>query len=51
MKRIFYLFAVPLMTLVACSDFLELDESEYHTVKYQFSTFRRVKQNATNVYG
>lgn len=51
MKRIFYLFAVPLMTLVACSDFLELDESEYHTVKYQFSTFCRVKQNATNVYG
>ena len=51
MKRIFYLFAVPLMTLVACSDFLELDESEYHTVKYQFSTFRRVKQKATNVYG
>ena len=51
MKRIFYLFAVPLMTLVACSDFLELDESEYHTVKYQFSTFRRVKQHATNVYG
>ena len=51
MKRIFYLFAVPLMTLVACSDFLELDESEYPTVKYQFSTFRRVKQNATNVYG
>lgn len=51
MKRIFYLFAVPLMTLVACSDFLELDESEYHTVNYQFSTFRRVKQNATNVYG
>lgn len=51
MKRIFYLFAVPLMTLVACSDFLELDESEYHTVKYQFSTFRRVKQNVTNVYG
>ena len=51
MKRIFYLFAVPLMTLVACSDFLELDESEYHTVKYQFSTFRRVMQNATNVYG
>ena len=51
MKRIFYLFAVPLMTVVACSDFLELDESEYHTVKYPRSTFRRVKQNATNVYG
>ena len=23
----------------ACSDFLELDESQHHTVEYEFSTF------------
>lgn len=52
-KQLFYLFAVSLLGAgaVSCSDFLELDESEYHTVKYQFSTFNRVKQSATNVYG
>lgn len=52
-KQLIYLFAVSLLGAgaVSCSDFLELDESEYHTVKYQFSTFNRVKQSATNVYG
>lgn len=49
-KSIAILLAAPLL-LASCSDFLELNESEYHTVKYQFSTFSRVKQSATNVYG
>ena len=49
-KSIAILLAAPLL-LASCSDFLELNESEYHTVKYQFSTFSRVKQSATTVYG
>ena len=35
----------------ACSDFLELNESGYNSVEYQFSTFDRTKAVATNVYG
>lgn len=27
----------------ACSDFLELDESQHHTVEYEFSTFDNTK--------
>lgn len=34
----------------ACSD-LDLDESQYHTRKYQFSNFDKVKEVMTNVYG
>ena len=34
----------------ACSDFLELDESQHHTVEYEFSTFDNTKAVATNVY-
>ena len=44
---------VPLREVLntSCSDFLELDESQYHTVDYQFSTFENVKEVATGVYG
>ena len=34
----------------SCSD-LELGESQYHTKKYQFSDFDKVKEVMTNVYG
>ena len=36
--------------LCSCSD-LELGESQYHTKKYQFSDFDKVKEVMTNVYG
>lgn len=49
-KYIFILMGCMLVT-TSCSDFLELNESEYHTKKYQFSTFDNVKKIATNVYG
>lgn len=50
MKR--YLTAVfaICMLLPSCSD-LELNESQYHTKKYQFSDFDKVKEVMTNVYG
>lgn len=35
----------------ACGDFLELNESGYNSVEYEFSTFDRTKSVATNVYG
>lgn len=35
---------------VACND-LDLNESQYHTKKYQFSDFGQVKEVMTNVYG
>lgn len=50
MKKYLILFAGCTLLMAACSDFLELDESVYQTTKYQFSTFDRVKQSATNVY-
>lgn len=50
MKKYLILFAGGTLLMAACSDFLELDESVYQTTKYQFSTFDRVKQSATNVY-
>ena len=34
----------------SCSD-LDLNESQYHTKKYQFSDFPQVKEVMTNVYG
>ncbi len=37
-------------SLCGCSD-LELNESQYHTKKYQFSNFDKVKEVMTNVYG
>lgn len=39
-----------LCCVCACSD-LELNESQYHTKKYQFSNFDKVKEVMTNVYG
>ena len=50
MKKYLILLAGCTLLMAACSDFLELDESVYQTTKYQFSTFDRVKQSATNVY-
>ncbi len=44
------LFASLLGVLCSCSD-LELGESQYHTKKYQFSDFDKVKEVMTNVYG
>ena len=43
--------AACLWMTTACSDFLELNESGYNSVEYQFSTFDRTKAVATNVYG
>ena len=51
MKRYIFILAGCLWFTTSCSDFLELNESQYHTVEYQFSTFENVKQVATNVYG
>lgn len=45
-----FLLAGCLSVFTACSDFLELDESQYHTVAYQFSTFDNTKAVATDVY-
>lgn len=36
--------------ILSCAD-LNLDESMYHTKKYQFSDFSQVKEVMTNVYG
>lgn len=51
MKKYIVLLAGCLGLNAACRDFLELDESQYHTREYQFATFERTKQVATNVYG
>lgn len=51
MNKCMIIGAVCLVTATSCSDFLELDESQYHTVDYQFSTFENVKKVATGVYG
>ncbi|MDD3039214.1 RagB/SusD family nutrient uptake outer membrane protein [Bacteroides sp.] len=51
MKRYIFILTGCLWLTTSCSDFLELNESQYHTVEYQFSTFENVKQVATNVYG
>ena len=51
MNKYVLIGAVCLVLNTSCSDFLELDESQYHTVDYQFSTFENVKEVATGVYG
>ena len=50
MKRYIFILTGCLWLATSCSDFLELNESQYHTVEYQFSTFGDVKKVATNVY-
>lgn len=49
-KHIFLPFAFFIVIIGSCKD-LELDESQYHTKKYQFSDFKQVKEVMTNVYG
>jgi hypothetical protein len=36
--------------LISCSNFLDLDQSEYHSTKYQFEYFSRIKEVCTGVY-
>ena len=44
MKRYIFILTGCLWLATSCSDFLELNESQYHTVEYQFSTFGDVKK-------
>ena len=52
MKKTYNLLAIAAVMALSsgCSDFLELDESNYHSDEYRFSTFDRTKEMATNVY-
>jgi len=49
MKRLYYILIAA--ACVSACNFLELNESDYQSKEYQFSTFENTKAVATNVYG
>lgn len=49
-KSILAVLALASFGVCSCND-LDLNESQYHTKKYQFSDFAQVKEVMTNVYG
>lgn len=42
--------SIAALSFISCND-LDLNESQYHSKKYQFSDFPQVKEVMTNVYG
>lgn len=50
MKSRYSILILALVLAAGCND-LELNESQYHTKKYQFGNFAQVKEVMTNVYG
>lgn len=52
MKHIYKVLTATVLAaaMISCSD-LELDQSTYHTKKYQFSDWGQVKEVMTNIYG